>query len=87
MRAGLAFVAAVIGAGLLLRGVADWGLGFVCVAAALAAWRARLSPLRRVEAALAVSAALTGAARGHALEGLCAAALVVCLIELARMFR
>ena len=87
MRAIVAFVAAVIGVGLLLRGVGDWGLGFLCVAAALIAWRTHLSPLRRSEAALAIALVLISDMRGHPFEGACAAAIVVSLIELARIFR
>jgi mannose/fructose/N-acetylgalactosamine-specific phosphotransferase system component IID len=40
MRAGLAFVAAVIGAGLALRGIVVPALIFFVAAAALAVWRA-----------------------------------------------
>jgi hypothetical protein len=83
MRSALAFV----GAGLAIRGVADWGVGFFAVAGALIAWRARLSPLRRIEAALAVALALVGAARGHPLEGTLSAAIAVGLTELARIFQ
>ncbi len=86
MRATLAFIAAVVGAGLLIRGIVDWGCGFLAAAAALAAWRERLSPLRRIEAALAVALVLFGAARGHPIEGTLAAAIAVGLIELARIF-
>ena len=85
MRALIAFVAGVVGAGLLLRGVADWGFGFLCAAAALAVWRAQLSPLRRVEAVLAITLVLAGAVRGHSLDGAIAAAIAALAIELMRI--
>jgi hypothetical protein len=85
MRSLFTFVAALVGAALSLRGVADWGLGILCAAAALVAFHARFSPLLRVEAALAVAAALTGAVRGHEVEGVCGAAVAVLAIVLLRI--
>ena len=86
MRAIVAFLAAVVGSGLLRVGVVNWGLGFLAVGAALAAWRARLTPLRKIEAALALALVLTGAAHGHPLEGTLSALIAGSLIELARIF-
>jgi hypothetical protein len=87
MRALVAFVAAIVGAALLLRGVADWGLGLFAFAAAIAAWRFVATPLRRIEVALAAGLTIVGVAQGHVVDGVCAAAIVVSLIELARIFR
>jgi hypothetical protein len=86
VRAAVAFVAGLIGAGLLLRGVDDWGLGFLCAAAALVAFRARVSALRRVETALAIALVLAGAVGGRPAEGLGAAIVAVLLIEPMRIF-
>ncbi|MGA2495269.1 MAG: hypothetical protein ABSF67_20395 [Roseiarcus sp.] len=85
MRACLAFVAAVIGAGLTIRGVADWGLGFFAAATVLIAWRARFSPLRRLE--LAIVALCAVAALFHPVDAALAAVVFVALLELMRIFR
>lgn len=39
MWGAVAFVSAVVGAGLIVRGVFAWGLGFIAFAAVIAAWR------------------------------------------------
>ncbi len=85
--AGLAYLSAVIGFGLLIRGVVSPACGFFAAATALSAWRLPLTPLRRIEAQVAAALSLVGAAQDHPLEGVCAAAIVVSLIELARIFR
>lgn len=87
MRALIAFVAAIVGVGLPLRGVAATALGFFAAAAALIAWRIAPAPLRKIEVALAAALSVAGAVRGHAIEGVCAAVIVVSLIELARIIR
>jgi len=87
MSIALAYVAALIGVGLSLRGVAGPALGFFIAAAALVAWRLAASPLRHIEVALAAALAFAGAAQGHVFEGASAAAIVVSLIELMRIFR
>ena len=46
-----------------------------------------MKPLRLIEAALATALFIIGAAQAHPLEGACAAAIVVSLIELSRIFR
>jgi hypothetical protein len=85
MQSLFAFVAALISVAPSLRDAADWSLGFLCAAAALVAVHARFSPLLRVEAALVVATALTGALRGHEVEGVCGAAIAVLTIELMRI--
>ena len=47
MRAVVAFIAAVVGAGLIVRGVTAPALGFFAFAAALAAWRVAAYRARR----------------------------------------
>ena len=42
MYGSVAFVAALVGGGLVLRGVFDWGTGFLVFALILAAWRVGL---------------------------------------------
>jgi hypothetical protein len=87
MRAGLAFVATVIGGGLLLRGIVAPALDFFVAAAALIAWRIAASPLRKIEVALAAALTSAAAAQGHVFEGAWAAAIVVSALELMRIFR
>ncbi len=87
MRAGLAFVAAVVGAGLLLRGVAGPAFCFFTAAAALIACRVSATPLRRIEVALAAALTLAGVAQGHPIEGAGAAAIAISALELMRIFR
>lgn len=86
MRAALAFVAGVIGAGLMIRGVVDWGCAFLAGAAALAAWRAlwtARTPLSRVEIALV---ALCGvAAIFHPVDAALAALVGFAALELMRI--
>jgi hypothetical protein len=83
MRMALGFLAAVIGAGLMLRGVADWGAGFLAVAAALAIWRARLTPFARIEAALV--AALLISCMAATADGALAALVILAAFELMRV--
>lgn len=85
MRAVIAYIAAIVGLG-LLRAAPDWGIAFLAVAAALAAWRARVSPLRRTQVAFAAALIAIGALRGHPIEGALAAWIVVSAIELMRIF-
>lgn len=85
MRAGFAFVAAIVGLG-LMRAAPDWGVAFLCAAVVLAAWRARVSPLRRTQIAFAAALIAIGALRGHPIEGALAAWIVVSAIELMRIF-
>ncbi len=87
MCAVLAFIAALIGAGLLARGVIDAGFGFLAIAAALAAWRATATPLRKIEIVVALGLTLTGATQGHAGDGGGAALVVILLIETARLIQ
>lgn len=85
MWGAVAYVALVAGAGLLIRGIVDPAVGFFAAAAALAAWRARLTALRRLEATLAAALVVVGAASGDPIEGAGAAAIAVLLIELMRL--
>jgi hypothetical protein len=87
MSAAVAFIVAIVGVGLLVRGVVDYGIGFLCVAVALAAWWMATTPLRKIEVAVATALTLAGAVQGHWIEGLWAAAIVVSALELMRVFR
>jgi hypothetical protein len=87
MRVMLAYVAAIVGAGLTIRGVMDAGLGFLAASAALIAWRVAATPLRKVEVAVVAALTGAGAAQGHWIEGAGAAAIVVSALELMRFFR
>jgi hypothetical protein len=86
MRAIVAFVAVVAGAGLLIRGIVAPALGFFAAAVTLAAWRFAPTPLAKIEATLAAALVLAGATSGHPGEGAGAAAIVFGLIELMRIF-
>jgi hypothetical protein len=79
-----AYVFAVVGLGLLLRGFADWGCGFLCAAVALVAGLVAATPLRRIEVAVAAALVFAGAAQGHWAEGAGAAAIAVLAIELSK---
>jgi hypothetical protein len=85
MRPIIAFLAAVIGAGLLIRGVADWGLGFLAAAATLAGLRARLTPLRKIEAALAVGVVVAVFCRS--VDGALGALALLLVFQLMKVIR
>jgi hypothetical protein len=87
MRVMMAYVAAIVGAGLAIRGVMDAGLGFLGAAATLIAWRVAATSLRKVEVAVAAALTAAGAVKGQWIEGAWAAAIVVFALELMRFFR